>query len=301
MKISILTLAFLVGLLLPGCLGRQEDDLKPAPAANPTRPAGAMLLSFGAVWCKPCRKEIDDLNSLAERTKGRLQLKGYLVEDSKGKPATPQDLPKFVSPKGSRPQFEMAIDTGWSVLESFAPPEGRALPLLVLVNPDGSIYRKLQGLADFESEVASVVDAWLEGLATARPTPGSPPNVARGNGNTTDGSDPVAPGPTAPEFRSLKVATWLTLPSFHSEPAAEVVYSNMKASWEKGLSAAGFTRTEMPFEAGTVNLRKLSDAADTTVENWATSEGRWRSESNCTLTVKVTADGSYASSKGICR
>lgn len=253
------------------CLGRQDAQKSPPPNLSLTAKVRQVLV-FGANWCKPCRKEIEDFNSIHAEFGAAFEMVGILVEDGKSERPAPADLAKFRSPSGASPVYPVRLDAGWKLFDSFRPPQGRALPLVVLLNPDGQVQSSYQGSIDLEAELIPTLRAWLQ--------------------NETSVKNP--PSPATPEEPELVVthaiADWLVA----TENAR--IQENVRKSWRTGLGKQGFSTVDMPFEEGDITLSRTEPDAP-----WEVVFARWNSKSNCTLTVRMETDGSYKSSTGICR
>lgn len=95
-----------------------------------------VFINFWATWCPPCRAEIPVLIDLANRYKDRLQIVGVSVDDE-----DPQDVKKFVEHFGINYPIVMASPE--IVAEYGGVP---ALPTLFVINTDGKVVQKHEGL-----------------------------------------------------------------------------------------------------------------------------------------------------------
>ncbi|MFZ0883188.1 MAG: TlpA disulfide reductase family protein [Candidatus Acidiferrales bacterium] len=95
-----------------------------------------VLINFWATWCPPCRAEIPVLIDLANRYKDRLQIVGVSVDEE-----DPQDVKKFAEHFGINYPIVMASPEIVAEYGGVA-----ALPTLFVVNTDGKVVQKHQGL-----------------------------------------------------------------------------------------------------------------------------------------------------------
>jgi thiol-disulfide isomerase/thioredoxin len=105
-----------------------------------------VFVNFWATWCPPCRAEIPVLIDLANRYKDRLQIVGVSVDDE-----DPQDVKKFAEHFGINYPIVMASPE--IVAEYGGVP---ALPTLFVINTDGKVVQKHEGLYSpelYETEV----------------------------------------------------------------------------------------------------------------------------------------------------
>ncbi|MGC2704728.1 MAG: TlpA disulfide reductase family protein, partial [Candidatus Acidiferrales bacterium] len=105
-----------------------------------------VFINFWATWCPPCRAEIPVLIDLANRYKDRLQIVGVSLDDD-----DPQDVKKFAEHFGINYPIVMASPE--IVAEYGGVP---ALPTLFVINTDGKVVQKHEGLYSpelYETEV----------------------------------------------------------------------------------------------------------------------------------------------------
>lgn len=105
-----------------------------------------VFINFWATWCPPCRAEIPVLIDLANRYKDRLQIVGVSLDEDE-----PQDVKKFAEHFGINYPIVMASPA--IVAEYGGVP---ALPTLFVVNTDGKVVQKHEGLYSrdlYETEV----------------------------------------------------------------------------------------------------------------------------------------------------
>jgi len=112
-----------------------------------------VLVNFWATWCAPCRKEMPGLNALQAEFGGDAF---EVVTIATGRN----------SPTGIRKFFDEA---GVDQLPTFVDPKQKlarqmavlALPITVLLNPEGQEIARLQGDAEWDSESAKAIIAKL--------------------------------------------------------------------------------------------------------------------------------------------
>jgi len=114
-----------------------------------------VLVNFWATWCAPCRKEMPGLNELQAEFGGE---RFEVVTIATGRN----------SPAGIRKFFEEA---GVDLLPTFTDPKQKlarqmgilALPVTVLLDPDGQEIARLLGDAEWDSESGKAIIAALTG------------------------------------------------------------------------------------------------------------------------------------------
>ncbi len=262
------------------CSGRNTDTVENDPNAEGGFRLTAdqrQLVVFGANWCKPCRKEIDDLNALVAAQGEQLLVKGFLVEDGPGEVPVPEDLKAFTSPSGASPSYPVELDPDWAIFEKMTDGQDRTLPLLLLVEKNGDVYRRFQGATDFEAALLPTLESWMAGEEQQ-------PEPVEEEKEPEEGSDKLR----------LGIARWVSEIAPNMEP--EVV-SAIEAGWQTGLSKGGFTDSDMPFENGKITLQ-LKEAV------WIPLSARWESFKDgqrCELTVWYEEDGSFKSYRALCQ
>jgi len=135
------------------------NDLDGNPVSTAAWKGKVVFVNFWATWCPPCRAEIPILIDLANRYKDRLQIVGVSVDDG-----DPADVKQFAKEAGINYPIVMADRA--IVKEYGGVP---ALPTLFVVNPDGNVVQKHEGLFSnelYEAEVRLLlglpVDATIE-------------------------------------------------------------------------------------------------------------------------------------------
>jgi len=97
---------------------------------------GPVLVSFWALWCGPCLRELPHLDSLARETAGRLTV---LAVDQDGPRSVARVRPYLHSRKL---RLIVPLDTSGDVARQMQ--VGEALPFLVLYDPRGrEVYRRV--------------------------------------------------------------------------------------------------------------------------------------------------------------
>jgi thiol-disulfide isomerase/thioredoxin len=135
------------------------NDLDGNPVSTAAWKGKVVFINFWATWCPPCRAEIPVLIDLANRYKDRLQVVGVSVDDG-----DPAEVKKFAKQAGINYPIVMADRAIVAEYGGVA-----ALPTLFVVNPDGNVVQKHEGLfsnALYEAEVRLLlglpVDATIE-------------------------------------------------------------------------------------------------------------------------------------------
>ena len=186
------TLALLVGsmlLLAPGC----TDDTSETGSASPnngsasTMMDGAMsssddtpmpdltvetmdgtslalheqqgkvlLINFWATWCAPCREEIPDLVELQNDLGDDLMVVGVSLDREGASVVTP-----FIEEYDIN--YPLVLDTDGTLESTLGPVQ--ALPTTLVVNPEGTITRRVIGLFPTD-EMRPKLEAMLEDSAT---------------------------------------------------------------------------------------------------------------------------------------
>jgi thiol-disulfide isomerase/thioredoxin len=99
-----------------------------------------VLLTFWATWCEPCREEIPELNELAARYPNQLAIIGISMDDD-----PPREVREFVKKVGMT--YPVVMGTEEISHEYGGVP---ALPTSFLVNTDGGVVQKHEGLYPIE-------------------------------------------------------------------------------------------------------------------------------------------------------
>jgi thiol-disulfide isomerase/thioredoxin len=110
-----------------------------------------VFLNFWATWCPPCRAEIPVLIDLANRYKDRLQIVGVSLDDG-----DPAEVKNFAAHAGIN--YPIIMASREIVAEYGGVP---ALPTMFVVNPDGKVVQKHEGLYSrglYETELRLLLD-----------------------------------------------------------------------------------------------------------------------------------------------
>lgn len=98
---------------------------------------GPAYVSFWALWCKSCIRELDELCSMYEK----YHEKGFeLIAINQDGPRSIHRVKPMV--KGKRWKFKVLLDTGKELSRAF---QVIALPTSFLIDQDGKIVKTLQG------------------------------------------------------------------------------------------------------------------------------------------------------------
>lgn len=98
---------------------------------------GPTLVSFWALWCKPCRAEMRHLEGIYENYKGKgLTILGVNQD-------TPRSLAKVKSYISTHNiKFPIALDPNTDIFQQF---NGQSIPLSILYNKEGKVVYKHVG------------------------------------------------------------------------------------------------------------------------------------------------------------
>jgi len=121
------------------------NDVDGKPVSTAAWKGKVVLLNFWATWCPPCRAEVPLLVDLAARYKDRLQIVGVSLDDG------PEEVRAFVKDEGINYPVVMASR---EILAEYGGVP--ALPTLFVVNADGNVVQKHEGLYSrelYETEI----------------------------------------------------------------------------------------------------------------------------------------------------
>ncbi|MFV8820061.1 TlpA family protein disulfide reductase [Haliea sp. E17] len=128
-------------LLLCACTADQSTPTGNLARFQPQDYRGQwVVINYWAQWCKPCIKEIPELNELASHTPGVAVL-GVNFDGARG-----EELQAQVDALGIA--FPLILEDPSGVLGIERP---RALPTTVVINPQGEITATLMGPQTLES------------------------------------------------------------------------------------------------------------------------------------------------------
>jgi thiol-disulfide isomerase/thioredoxin len=121
------------------------NDVDGKPVSTAAWKGKVVLLNFWATWCPPCRAEVPLLVDLAARYKDRLQIVGVSLDDG------PEEVRAFAKDEGINYPVVMASR---EILAEYGGVP--ALPTLFVVNADGNVVQKHEGLYSrelYETEI----------------------------------------------------------------------------------------------------------------------------------------------------
>jgi thiol-disulfide isomerase/thioredoxin len=121
------------------------NDVDGNPVSTAAWKGKVVLLNFWATWCPPCRAEVPVLVDLATRYKDRVQIIGVSLDDG------PEEVRAFVKDEGIN--YPVVMASREIVAEYGGVP---ALPTLFVVNADGNVVQKHEGLYSrelYETEI----------------------------------------------------------------------------------------------------------------------------------------------------
>src|SRR5580692_4538303 len=121
------------------------NDISGHPVSTAEWKGKVVLLNFWATWCPPCRAEVPLLVDLAARYKDRLQIVGVSLDDG------PEEVRAFAKDEGINYPVVMASR---EILAEYGGVP--ALPTLFVINPDGNVVQKHEGLYSrelYETEI----------------------------------------------------------------------------------------------------------------------------------------------------
>lgn len=300
----VVTLSIL--LTLASCGGRNTDQIYVPLAFKNKLGLGLiaekpLLVSFGAGWCKPCRKEIALFNNMQKENAEKLEVIGFLVEGNEyGAPPKDEDVADFVDKDGTR-DYRLLLDENWDVFNSFLPPEGKRLPFIVLIKRDLTVAAALQTAVSsgdegtFQNWVRETLE--IEGTdANSKPTD-EPTTTPEPTPPVTE--IPVPPAPTQVEVqprpdqvgKTFDIVAWTKL--FGAN--ATSIQSAFELSWKTALEENYFTEEEMPFASG--QLKFVSDGGDGITQTTWTKR---LEDSMCIVEMESTMRGKFIRSTSQC-
>lgn len=155
----------LVATLLSACSGSNDavEDIN-GKTYTLSQPGSWIFINYWAIWCKPCRKEVPDLNQFAAANRQQVVLWAVNFDGVQGDQLRDEaeqlgiEFPVLTSDPGSH----------WNVAKP------KVLPTTLVVRPDGSLHSVLYGPQSLESLNRLITNATQQvaPLATNE-TPGS--------------------------------------------------------------------------------------------------------------------------------
>jgi thiol-disulfide isomerase/thioredoxin len=121
------------------------SDIDGKPVSTAAWKGKVVFLNFWATWCPPCRAEVPTLIDLATRYKNRVQIVGVSLDDG------PEEVKAFVKDAGINYPVVMASR---EILAEYGGVP--ALPTLFVVDPNGNVVQKHEGLYSrelYETEI----------------------------------------------------------------------------------------------------------------------------------------------------
>ena len=182
---------------------------------------GPVLVSFWALWCGPCLKELPHLQELAADTRGRLRVLAVNVDS----PRSVHKVPSFVKAKGYD-MLTVLLDTSGDVQRKMQ--TGGTMPFLALYDAGGrEVYRHTGYREGDELELREQVERLLAGA-------GTPAAAAAG--------DAAAGLQIADQFEY----------SYSTETDTEIVENWLDATWTgNGVTLGAMLDGQQPAEEGT--------------------------------------------------
>lgn len=149
-----LIVALLITSLLAGCGSTRSDSLIDVPVVDREGRAttiGAsigdepLVISLWAVWCQPCKRELPELERVANDPESGVDVLAVNIGDD------PERVDEFVSELGI--ELPVALDLDGEVLEAIGAP---SVPVTVIVDVSGrTVWKKIGALE--AGEVESVI------------------------------------------------------------------------------------------------------------------------------------------------
>lgn len=131
-----IVMGLMVGLILAGCSADYGTDQHGRKVPAVSVDGQWLVINYWAEWCAPCRKEIPELNHLAEE--GRV--KGFRVLGVNFDGLRDADLAKASQALGV--QYTVLAD---DPAPRYSLPRSEALPVTYIVDPDGKMREQLLG------------------------------------------------------------------------------------------------------------------------------------------------------------
>jgi thiol-disulfide isomerase/thioredoxin len=133
---------FSLKTLNPKLCGLKVLSSKKALSAKAEEPLRALVLSFGASYCKPCKRELPELKALAARLAGRGVLFTVVVRDKE--PEGIEAMRKLTVDELALP-FPVVSDRFGILARRYGAEE---LPFLVVVGADGVVRMVRSGFSE---------------------------------------------------------------------------------------------------------------------------------------------------------
>ncbi|MFV3305598.1 TlpA disulfide reductase family protein [Pseudomonas sp. NY15181] len=129
-------MGLVAGLLLAGCSADYGTDQHGQKVTAASMDGQWLVINYWAEWCAPCRKEIPELNRLAEQGKAQ----GFRVLGVNFDGLRDADLEKAAQALGV--QYTVLAD---DPAPHYSLPRSEALPVTYIVDPEGKLREQLLG------------------------------------------------------------------------------------------------------------------------------------------------------------
>lgn len=124
---------------------------------------GPVLVSFWALWCVPCIKELSHLDEIARETSGRLTVVAVNVDNSR----SVAKVRPFINSKGYK--VTVPLDTAGDLQRQMQ--IGGSIPFIVLYDRDGrELFRRIGYREGDEATLRREVNALLNSTAAGDTT-----------------------------------------------------------------------------------------------------------------------------------
>ncbi len=148
LKTSFIAFGFCIASLLVGCEQNQHSLalLDTAPLTLPEPEGRWVVVNYWAEWCKPCLKEIPELNLLDRDSGDKVRVIGVNFDGLQGDDLRAAKQRFAIS-------FDLLLEDPRTILAFAAP---TAIPVTYLIEPEGSIAAKLVGPQTKETLLAEI-------------------------------------------------------------------------------------------------------------------------------------------------
>jgi len=131
-----IVMGLMAGLILAGCSADYGTDQHGQKVPAATVDGQWLVINYWAEWCAPCRKEIPELNHLAQEGNA----KGFRVLGVNFDGLRDADLAKASQDLGV--QYTVLVD---DPAPRYSLPRSEALPVTYIVDPQGKMREQLLG------------------------------------------------------------------------------------------------------------------------------------------------------------
>ncbi len=275
-KIQPLFAVLTMTALISSCVGRIDDRINGEPSPIERSQFGLtdkspLIISFGAGWCKPCRKEIDYLNQVVEKYDNKIEILGLVVEGTtKGSAPDSLAITEFIGKSGNPPRYPTEPDPKWATYDAFQPAKSGSLPLLVFINQDNRIVNKIQRSMNLENELYPIIDSMIAGkMISQNPTGGMEIDDSSSDKDQSTSSKVT--------YSNLLISQW-------SVGQSEQAQNRLQAIYMEIAEKEGFEPDEFTFGEGNLRLKLTNDLTNETTTEMVT-RALWSSASGCQLTI----------------